>query len=480
MSSKYHQFNNNNNNNNNDGSDSEPDNDNPNSYLGKSSLDALERQPETALQVQIDRRKKDAVPNSNPFSFGTNIGTNAGMSNLLSLTKKKKKPHVPKIQSSGVVNYGGIGIDQNSDSESESIASTLSSGSIPQGYNLPFHMQAGFGNNNALGTSDHAESDDDEMSQRTPIPKAPPNPAINAILPSDFLRNRTNSETNISDISEDDSIVKRQKREEENVGRLVHAAKQQQSFAQAWFSAGVGQNALPPIPVKKKLPSNAPSSLRSNVKKTQIVDPKEQSSGGPIDLDSGEVWNESDEGEENHSKRNWEIGSFNYGTTHSMPTKKRANKKIIQFGVPEDEDLTTYYIENKCLDRIVCTIGSTRCSFLAVIVVCIFTLLLVGGAVSAGIYLSQQSDEIQPSHMPSSAPSISHQPSISLVPSSTPTEEPTMTPSSVPTSGPSASPSSRPSLRPSAVPTDKPSSEPSSPPSLLPSSSPSKSPTSQP
>lgn len=414
-------------------------------------------------------------PNSGTNSSGSNDSSNNSNS-IFSLTRKKKQKPMPKIQSSGVVNYGGIGIGQNSDSESESVASTISNNSNPQaGYALPFHMQSGFPNQ-ALN-----EVDDDELSQRTPIPKAPPNPAINAILPSDFLRNRTNSDANMSDISEDDSVVKRQKREEENVGRLVHTAKQQHSFAQAWFSAGQAQNALPPIPPKKKIPSNAPPGL-----KTTIIDATNKKSSGPIDLDSGEVWDTDKKDEttsesdiENHSKLNLEIGSFNWGTTHSAPTKKRANKKMIQFGVPEDEDLTTYYIENKCLDRIVCTIGDTKCTFLALIVVISFVLLLSGGGISAGIFFSQQG-KLAPSAEPSSAPTLSQQPTLSLIPSTTPSELPTMTPSSLPTSRPSSAPSADPTSKPSAAPTEQPTSRPSATPTYMPSSSPSDSPTQQP
>ena len=414
-------------------------------------------------------------PNSGSNSSGSNESSNNSNS-IFSLTRKKKQKPMPKIQSSGVVNYGGIGIGQNSDSESESVASTISNNSNA-GYALPFQMQSGFPNP-AL-----TEVDDDELSQRTPIPKAPPNPAINAILPSDFLRNRTNSDANMSDISEDDSVVKRQKREEENVGRLVHAAKQQQSFAQAWFSAGQAQNALPPIPPKKKLPSNAPPGL-----KTTIIDASDKKSSGPIDLDSGEAWDQDQKKEtssaesddiENHSKLNLEIGSFNWGTTHSAPTKKRANKKMIQFGVPEDEDLTTYYIENKCLDRIVCTIGDTKCTFLALIVVIGFVLLLSGGGISAGIFFSQQG-KLAPSAEPSSAPTLSQRPTLSLIPSMAPTALPTMTPSSPPTSRPSSVPSADPTSKPSETPTEQPTSRPSATPTYMPSSSPSDSPTQQP
>ena len=411
-------------------------------------------------------------PNS-PASEGS--GSSSNSKPFFSLTKKKKPRKEPKIQSSGVVNYGGIGIDQNSDSESDSASTSSSLGSNNHGYNLPFHMQSAYPK-----AQINNEIDDDELSQRTPIPKAPPNPAINAILPSDFLRNRSNSESNISDISEDDSIVKRQKREEENVGRLVHAAKQQQSFALAWFSAGQAENALPPIPPKKKTTINPP--IRP--KKTTIVEPNKSS--GPIDLDSGEIWSTDNDTDGDDSKKNLEIGSFHFSTAHSKhsaPTRKRANKKskMIQFGVPDDEDLTTYYMENKFLDRIACTIGQTRCSFLALLVVGLLVILLSGGAIAAGIFLSQLSDKTPaPSPVPSAAPTISQLPTISLVPTLAPTSEPTMTPSLNPSATPSIIPSLRPTSYPSAPPSRQPSSEPSLPPTSIPSSSPTKIPSSQP
>lgn len=247
------------------------------------------------------------------------------LSGILSLTKKQNKPRPPKIQASGIVNYGVRG--QFSDSESDA-SSMVSVDSNPLGYSMPSAL-----NNRSAVDLDLDEFDDD-ASARTPIPKAPPQPTMGAILPSSFLRDRSNSLSNVSDLSEEESsVVKRQKREEENVGRLVQAAKQQQSFAQAWFSAGQSAtNALPKyVPPKNKIPSNAPPHLKK--KKTSFKIPeKEARSGdtvsynGPIDLDSGDLW----EGDEEDSKKNLEIGSFNF-TTHSGTTKKRQNKGFINF-----------------------------------------------------------------------------------------------------------------------------------------------------
>lgn len=416
-----------------------------------------------------------AATQSPSSSASEGSGSISGSKPFFSLTKKKKPKKEPKIQSSGVVNYGGIGGDQNSDSESDGGSSASSLSSNHQGYNLPFHMQSAYPKGQI-----NNEIDDDELSQRTPIPKAPPNPAINAVLPSDFLRNRCNSETNISDISEDDSIIKRQKREQENVGRLVHAAKQQQSFALAWFSAGQAENALPPIPPKPNKPINPVV----RTKKTTIVEPNKSS--GPIDLDSGEMWKTDNDTDGEDSKKNLEIGSFHFSTAHSRhsaPTRKRANKKskMIQFGVPDDEDLTTYYMENKFLDRIACTIGQTRCSFLALLMVGLIVILLSGGAIVAGIFLTQQGTRTPaPSPEPSAAPTISQLPTISLIPTVAPSSEPTMTPSLIPSATLSTEPSSQPTSNPSVPPSRQPTSEPSLTPSSTPSSSPTKMPSSQP
>jgi hypothetical protein len=279
---------------------------------------------------------------------------------FFSLTKKKKPRSPPRIHSSGIVNYG---VGGNSDSESD--ASSVSVASVSNGYDLPYNMQAGYKQSKVrFSGSDDGDGDDDDLSIRTPIPTGPPAPG--AVLPSSFLRDRSTSISNVSDLSEEESsVMKRQKREEENVGRLVMAAKQQQSFAQAWFTAGKSDNALPKyVPPKNKIPGNAPAGLK---KKTSFKEPEKSS--GPIDLDSGDVW-DGDENAEEGSRTNWEVGSFNYtGTTHSGKTKKRKNQNFIKFGVPEDEDLTTYYQgEAKCGDRVVCTIGNTRCSMIALII----------------------------------------------------------------------------------------------------------------
>mmetsp|Transcript_12027 Transcript_12027/g.22504 ORF Transcript_12027/g.22504 Transcript_12027/m.22504 type:complete len:923 (-) Transcript_12027:50-2818(-) len=375
---------------------------------------------------------------------------NNGMLGFFSLTKKKKTFLPPKIQSSGVVNYG-VG-----HSDSESDASSLSVASTSNGYELPYSMLTGDGKKRVTFSSVDSVEGEDDRSIRTPIPTGPPE--TSAVLPSAFLRNRSGSMSTISDLSEEESsVVKRQKREEENVGRLVQAAKQQQSFAQAWFSAGKSENAnaLPKyVPPKNRIPSNAPADLKK--KKTSFKDTERPT--GPIDLDSGDVW----EGEgEQASKTNWEVGSFNF-TTHSGTTKKRKNQGFITFGVPDDEDLTTYYQgEVKCGDRVVCTIGNTRCTLLALIVVSLGLILVIVGGTISGLYLSRNPVVIE-----SSAPSVSPSPTMTQVPSISPTEIPTRLPSlrptAVPTPTPSYHPSSAPSPSPSLSlhPTDAPSSAP--------------------
>jgi len=386
-------------------------------------------------------------------------GNQNSVGGFFSLTKRKNIPPQPKIQSSGIVNYG---VGQNSDSESD--ASSLSLNSVSQGYDLPFAMQSGYRN-----TQFRDPEGEDDASVRTPMPTGPPEPG--AVLPSAFLRDRNNSTSNVSDLSaeEESSVVKRQKREAENVGRLVEAAKQQQSFAQAWFSAGNRENnALPKyVPPKKKIPSNV-KPLR---KKISFKDPER--STGPIDLDSGGVW----EGDaEQDSKSNWEVGSFNF-TTHSGTTKKRKNQGFINFGVPDDEDLTTYYTETRCCDRIVCTIGSTRCSLLALLIVAIgVTSVIIGGAIY-GVGLTRDGKPKnsftpppqipnKPSNQPSTKPSMSPSMKLSSIPSLSPSLSPSLQPSPSPTSIPSLSPSFSPSLQPSPSPTI------SQIPSMMPSSSP--------
>jgi hypothetical protein len=380
--------------------------------------------------------KLGAKQDENGNRTNNNNVNNGSILGIFSLTKKKKAFPPPKIQSSGIVNYG-VG-----QSDSESDASSLSVASTSNGYELPYSMLTGVGNKRVTFRSNDSVEGEDDASIRTPIPTGPPEPS--AVLPSAFLRNRSGSMSTVSDLSEEESsIVKRQKREEENVGRLVQAAKQQQSFAQAWFSAGKSENAnaLPKyVPPKNRIPSNAP--LELNKKKTSFKDPER--STGPIDLDSGDVWDA--EGEQ-ASKTNWEVGSFNF-TTHSGTTKKRKNQSFITFGVPEDEDLTTYYQgEVKCGDRVVCTIGNTRCSLLALIVLSLGLILVIVGGTVTGIYLSRDAAVVE-----SSAPSVSPSPTITLVPSISPTEIPSRVPSLRPSAVPSPSPSYHPSSAPSPSP----------------------------
>ena len=465
---------------------------NVNSDSLQSSSDAVDRleaaQPQNVDEVNSNvpgsfaaTQAPDSTSNASSGNSRDSGSSGSNSNSFFSLTKKKKKKALPKHQASGIVNYGGIGIGQDSDSEAESDASTVNQHVV----NFPLPMQSAFPNPQI-----NDQIDDDEWSQRTPIPKVPPNSTANAILKSDFLRSRTQpgganttdlanenpgssvdailksnlfrtrtqSSANMSDISDDDSIMRRQQKEEENVGRLVNTAKQQHSFAQAWFSVGQQtQNALPPIPLKAKPPV---------IKKTKIVVPST-----PIDLDSGEPWNIDHDKGATQRKTNW----GDLGTTHSTPTKKATNKnkKMLHFGVPDDEDLTTYYVENGFLERIACTFCDMRCSNLALLVIGSFILLLTGGAISAGVFLSAQGNgKIMPSTVPSAAPSISIQPTISSIPSFVPTTQPTMTPSFNPSSKPSSTPSLRPSSRPSPTPSLYPSPEPSGSPSSTPSSSP--------
>ena len=67
-------------------------------------------------------------------------------------------------------------------------------------------------------------------------------------------------------------------------------------------------------------------------------------------------------------------------------------------------------------------------------------------------------NELAPSVMPSEAPSVSHQPSLSVMPSRSPSSKPSSYPSLAPSSSPSSSPSSKPSSYPSLAPSSNPSS----------------------
>ena len=420
----------------------------------------------STAEEKASKNETNEVSQGTGSISGRKTENSSGMG-FFSLTKKKKSRSPPRIHSSGIVNYG---VGGNSDSESD--ASSVSVASVSNGYDLPFNMQAGYKQSQVrFSGSDDGDGDDDDLSIRTPIPTGPPAPG--AVLPSSFLRDRSTSISNVSDLSEEESsVVKRQKREEENVGRLVMAAKQQQSFAQAWFTAGKSDNALPTyVPPKNKIPKNAPAGLK---KKTSFKEPEKSS--GPIDLDSGDVWDGGEDAEEG-SRTNWEVGSFNYtGTTHSGKTKKRKNQNFIKFGVPEDEDLTTYYQgEAKCGDRVVCTIGNTRCSMIALIILALCLAVVIVGGTMTGVYLTGN-----PAIIESSAPSISPAPTISVQPSMPPSEFPSSTPSVSPTSFPSSSPSRRPSFKPSSSPSLQPSLKPSLYPSSTPSVMPSPSPSSKP
>jgi len=325
----------------------------------------------------------------------------------------------------------------------------------------------------------------DDASIRTPMPMAAPQQTLGAILPKDFLRDRSNSISNVSDLSdttdEETSVTKRKKREDENVGRLVLAAKQQQSFAQAWFTAGQAMtNALPKY-VKKGANNNQPNNTTTSKESAREGSANNgrpgTTSSGPIDLDSGKEWNNEDEDD---SKVNMEVGSFNF-TTHSGITQKRKGNKFIKFGVPDDEDLTTYYRgDPNCWDRIVCTINNTRCSLLALVVVSVGLIVLIIGSSVTAILLQKGASVKEGVTALSPAPSVSFAPSLSWVPTITPSDPPTSSPSLRPSRTPSHSPTAKPSTHPSRTPTLRPSSEPSISPTWRPSTSPSSFPTSQP
>jgi hypothetical protein len=348
---------------------------------------------------------------------------------ILRLAKKNKKQQ--KIQSSGVVNYG---ISGNSDSESET--SSISVNSEARGYALPYGIQTSSKTQTTKksNVSDSSNSDD-ELSVRTPIPKAPPD-AASSVMPSAFLRDHhtSSNESQISDLSEEEeSVAKRHKRELENVGRLVQAAKQQQSFAQAWFSAGKGDNVLPQLQPRSRNPRKS----------------LDERSAGPIDVDSGESWEEP--------------GSFTYD-----PSIQKS-KGFITFGGGGDDN-------NKCCGRVMCTVGKTRCTLWAFALIVIVIIGATAGSTIAGIMLypnTPDSDKMQP-------PTVSSIPTVSLVPSISPSYSPTNIPTDIPSVKLTVKPSAHPSLRPSRAPSQSPSASPSRSPSHFPSRFPSFQPTNVP
>ena len=347
---------------------------------------------------------------------------------ILRLAKKGKKQQ--KMQPSGIVNYG---ISGNSDSDSE--ASSVSANSEVHGYALPYAIQKSTKNRTTKESIVSDSNSDDDLSVRTPIPKAPPD-ASSSVMPSAFLRDHhtSSNRSSVSDLSEEEeSVTKRHKRELQNVGRLVQAAKQQQSFAQAWFSAGKGDNVLP------QLQPRTHTSRKSS----------DERSAGPIDVDSGESWEEP--------------GSFTFN-----PSIQKS-KGFITFGGGGDDG-------NKCCGRVICTVGKTRCTLLSFILIVIVIMGATAGSTIAGIMLypnTPDSDIIQPT-------SVSSIPSVSMVPTISPSYLRTNIPSDIPSVKASDKPSPQPSLRPSAAPSQRPTESPSSSPSRFPSQFPSFRPTDAP
>lgn len=395
---------------------------------------------------------------------------------ILTLTKKKRSPPPPKVASNGIINpYTNVGLNNSdysiSSKGTSSVGSAGSEGStvIDNGYNLPATVRAGYEPPPVFTNYD--VDNDDDASQRTPIPTAPPTRHGDALLPSTFLRGRKKSSSNLSELSSEDDAtatpsIQRHQREQENVGRLVVAAKEQHYLREAWFTAGTkaNQKLLPEFTRRSKTPHNANQSLKNNVpinappglKNGTIRMPKPT---GPIDLDSGEPWgNEEDDA----TMKN----TVAY-TTHTGKTKKHRNRSFFVLGVPDDEDLT-YYSHRKGLDRIVCTIGRTRCSLLAFTIILVGLLAVVGGAIVGVIYF------VRDTGIKTDGPTTA--PTISLPPTTVPTEERSKEPSR----NPSPSPTNLPSSKPSPIPTIQPSPSPTHLPSFIPSLFPSHLPSSQP
>jgi len=446
----------------------------------------------------------------------------ASLSSLLSLSKKKRAPPVPKFTTNGAINpYNNVGFRDGSSCVSSTsslncdestvgetppsatqgydVSATLASKQKRNGMNPPSAIlndapsvisslpddamamddssaqtnNMGYALTNTTKTEPRVtlfDLDDDEAFIRTPIPKTLPNIHGDSIQPSNFLRGRRNTTTTSASSNSDppssgssaDFLRENQKeveasrkaREQENVGRLVVKAKQQHSFAQAWF-AEAETNALPVMMPrkkkgdrKKKLPSNVPPELmKLELKKFTIRVPKRM---GPIDLDSGEAWDEGDGDAD--GKKSVATGVV---TTHTMKTSKRGN--FITFGVPEEEDLT----QRKGLDRIVCTIGRKPCSLLVLFIILMGVVAVTGVSVVIGLKYGLKNESEIPlalaSDHPSYLPTVVPTTTLSLMPSLRPTRKPSYSPSTTPSGRPSPSPSVTPTTMPSFQPSSQPS-----------------------
>merc|ERR1712241_1327787 len=103
-------------------------------------------------------------------------------------------------------------------------------------------------------------------------------------------------------------------------------------------------------------------------------------------------------------------------------TKKRGNRSFINFGVPEEEDLTVH-TQRKGWDRTVCTVGNTRCSLLAFVILSAGLLALIGGGAYGAVVYLNRGESVDEVDSPSAAPSISFEPTFA------PTAKPTRVPS---------------------------------------------------
>ena len=410
------------------------------------------------------------------------------------------------------------------DSDSISSSSTISSYSHTSfdaimGVHLNESMNSGYPEKEF--DSDDEDSMDQsiqsDITQRTPIPKVPPplaglpgtpfGPQIpttsdSSKKPSGGISNMfpkilktghisqdpdrviiPSDKSIVSDISSDDeaSIGRRTKRESRNLGRLVTAAKQQQSFAQLWFAAsqGANTNALPALKPKKSKTAKKTDSKKKTSINVSLTDSSSTSSSsnsaGPIDLDSGESWSDDEAGNDiEHDAK-------------SVP-------------IDDKEEIST----GNWWDKIFCTIRHKIYSYRLVAITLCFASIFVGCVIGVSLNAVGKDKQINSSKvlppisipLPSNSPTIrafrgttatpskipSNSPSINLsnAPQSTPSNFPSLITSHVPSSSPlpslypSRTPSMTRSLLPSQDPTTQPtvirSAYPSDAPSLMPSS----------
>jgi hypothetical protein len=316
--------------------------------------------------------------------------------------------------------------------------------------------------------------------------------------------------------------ARRKKREETEVQRLVHMAKQQQTFAAAWFAASQGdevkQFSLPPMSRRPPMtPLNGPVSKSSRRKgKGKKKSKKKRKGDGPIDCDSGASYTGEDDestidgnssvSSNTSSKMGRMVGALMApgfsrknesdddstvsGSFAAAAAPRRKSGKQ-NSSLPEG-DLEMGRIPPNGSSSVGGTKGSDstgtflgrKVSRLTCIIIAFVAVCLLSSLAFVAVFLVDsnkddknnanaisRSDTSIPTLVPTgptTSPTFSSQPT-------QPSESPSLLPSGMPSIRPTDTPSLRPSTYPSALPSVTPSFAPSI--SLMPSSAPSSAPT---